>query len=476
MRDDARDLSHIPGNEGLPLVGNTFRVLRDPQGFARRMRETYGPLYRNRALGRVVLNAADADLSREILLDRERCFSSEKGWGHTIGELFPRGLMLRDFDDHKRHRRIMQGAFGVRALQAYHRGVEVHSRASVEAWVAQGSLEFYPAVKRALLEQAATVFLGIPLGERAQALSDAFVAMLAASIAVVRRPIPGTVWWRGLRGRQRLVRFLSDEIPARRAGEGEDLFSLLCRAQDEDGDRFDDGEIVDHMIFLLMAAHDTTTSGLTTLVQELACAPDWQDTLREECRAVVPAEGPLPFESLAELVQVDAAFREALRLNPPVRMLFRRTERPCRLAGHELPARTPVNVHVEPAQLDPAFWTDPERFDPGPLRARAGGAQEPQVRLGPLRGRRPHLPRHEVRPPAGADRGGTPADPRARPGARGEAQPLGAGAHPPAAGRPARGAGAVGGAELIGIIDENPRTGPATRPAPSAGRGNAVLG
>ena len=40
------DLAHIPGEGGLPVIGNTFKMLADPHEFTRRMVETYGPVGR----------------------------------------------------------------------------------------------------------------------------------------------------------------------------------------------------------------------------------------------------------------------------------------------------------------------------------------------------------------------------------------------------------------------------------------------
>ena len=44
-------LDFIPGENGLPFVGNTLRLLKDPVGFGRRMAATYGPVYRNNSFG-----------------------------------------------------------------------------------------------------------------------------------------------------------------------------------------------------------------------------------------------------------------------------------------------------------------------------------------------------------------------------------------------------------------------------------------
>jgi cytochrome P450 len=62
------------------------------------------------------------------------------------------------------------------------------------------------------------------------------------------------------------------------------MFTRLCHAETEDGRRLDDQEIVDHMIFLMMAAHDTTTSTLTSMTYELARHPEWQERVRRKPR------------------------------------------------------------------------------------------------------------------------------------------------------------------------------------------------
>jgi len=67
-----------------------------------------------------------------------------------------------------------------------------------------------------------------------------------------------------LQARAFLETFFRAHLPAKRRDGGDDLFAQLCRAQSEDGHEFSDDDIVNHMIFLLMAAHDTTTITLTT--------------------------------------------------------------------------------------------------------------------------------------------------------------------------------------------------------------------
>ena len=120
---------------------------------------------------------------------------------------------------------------------------------------------FYPAIKQLTLDLAADSFLGVPLGPEADAVNKAFVDMVQASVGVVRKPLPFTAMGRGVAGRKFLVEYFTRETLKRRAeGGGQDMFSQFATATHEDGSLMPVDEVVDHMIFLMMAAHDTITS------------------------------------------------------------------------------------------------------------------------------------------------------------------------------------------------------------------------
>src|SRR3546814_18359424 len=87
---------------------------------------------------------------------------------------------------------------------------------------------------------------------------------------------------RGVAGRKFPVDYFTPMVPERRAGTGEDIFTQICQAKDEAGNYLSVEAIVDHMNFLMMAAHDTITSSISSLVWLLARHPEWQDRLRAE--------------------------------------------------------------------------------------------------------------------------------------------------------------------------------------------------
>lgn len=357
-------LDHIPGEDGWPIVGTTFQLLADPLGYGERMRAKYGNVYRNKGFGRRGVMLFGADANELVLFDRDKLFSSEQGWGPVLDQLFPRGLMLIDFDHHRADRRALSIAFKPEPMRHYADALNRGIAARVEQW--GGDMLFYPAIKQLTLDLAADSFMGLPLGPEADTINKAFVDMVAASIGVVRKPLPFTAMGRGVAGRKYLVEWFTAETLRRRAeGGGQDMFSQFATATHEDGSLMPVDQVVDHMIFLMMAAHDTITSSATSLVWQLAKHPEWQDKVRAEIMALT---GGVPraitYEELGKLDLTEMAFKEALRLIPPVPSLPRRALRDFTFQGFTIPAGTGVGISPASVHLMPEHWPDPLKFDP----------------------------------------------------------------------------------------------------------------
>src|ERR1700710_2837387 len=313
-------LKHIPGDEGWPLIGKTLEVLADPKGQVERMHAKFGPVYRSHLFGETSLSLLGPEANELVLFDQAKQFSSTHGWGRILGLLFPRGLMLLDFEEHRLHRRALSVAFKSGPMKSYLTSLDAGIAARVGQWKAQpGPILFYPAMKQLTLDLAATSFLGASIGPEVDEITRAFVDMVAASVAVIRRPLPGTQMARGVKGRARVVAYFAEQIPIRREKDGEDLFSQLCRATHDDGALLSTLDIVDHMSFLMMAAHDTLTSSLTSYIGALAANPQWQAKLRDEVNALaLRADEPTTFDKLEAMPLSEMAFKEAMRMKPPV--------------------------------------------------------------------------------------------------------------------------------------------------------------
>jgi cytochrome P450 len=359
-------LAHIPGEEGWPLVGRTLHILADPKGEVERMAASYGPVYRSRVLGETSITVLGPEANELVLFDQTKLFSSTHGWDMVLGRLFPRGLMLLDFDEHRQHRRALSVAFKAEPMKSYLSALDAGIAARVKRWRQQPEpMLFYPAMKQLTLDLAATAFLGDGIGPEVEEITAAFIDMVAASVTPIRSPWPGTPMARGVRGRQRIVAYFSEQIPLRRDKGGADLFSQLCQAKDENDELLSAQDIVDHMSFLMMAAHDTLTSSLTSFVAELAANPQWQDKLRDEVAALkLGAHEAMPYDKLEAMPLTGMAFKEAMRLRPPVPSIPRRATRGFSFGDYDIPAGTLVGINPLYTHHMPEIWPEPDRFDP----------------------------------------------------------------------------------------------------------------
>ncbi len=351
----------------LPFVGSLFAYARDPLGFMRRQYDRAGPVSEIRLLGQTWTVLLGPDACAAALRNQGKVFSNELGWSYLVGPFFHRGLMLLDGREHHRHRRIMQQAFTRPRIEGYAAALAPAVSRGLEGWSPEPGFAVYPAVKELTLELATEIFMGgaeLAQDDELRQVNAAFIDCVQAATGLVRADLPFTRWRRGLRGRALLEEFLRRHLPAKRAEESagaSDLFSILCHLETEDGERFDDDDIVNHMIFLLMAAHDTSTITVATVMQHLGQHPEWQ----RRCRAESEALGEHPsLADLESLTSLDLVIKEALRLVPPVPLLARRTVAETEVLGTPIPAGRLTAVMVHLSHHLEELWSEPARFDP----------------------------------------------------------------------------------------------------------------
>jgi cytochrome P450 len=354
-------LAPVPGDGGVPLLGHSLQAIRLGVDYGLRRYEKYGPISWMKAFGFKIVGMAGPEATQVVLTNKDKAFS-QQGWHPLIGPFFHRGLMLLDFDEHLYHRRLMQSAFTAHRISGYMGHVADVVRDRLTSWTPAPDFQVFPALKQLTLDVAGRVFMASEIGAEADRLNKAFVATVRAGTSIVRAPVPGGRWHAGLRGRRVLEEFFHRALPAKRAGDQDDLFSALCHASTDDGESFSDDDVVNHMIFLMMAAHDTSTITTSAASYFLGKHPEWQDKAREESLAV--GDGPLDVAALEQLTTLDLVIKESLRLVAPVPSMPRMTLKDTEVLGHYIPANTMVSVTPWVNHLLPEYWPNPRVFDP----------------------------------------------------------------------------------------------------------------
>jgi cytochrome P450 len=121
-------------------------------------------------------------------------------------------------------------------------------------------------------------------------------------------------------------RVLLEEVSATRDARDlerrEDILALLVQARDEDGMPMSDDELVDELVTLLVAGHETTATALAWAIERLVRHPVAYERLREDEDYALPVA------------------YETLRLRPVFAFVDRRLVEPMTIAGLDLPAGT----------------------------------------------------------------------------------------------------------------------------------------
>lgn len=355
-------LAHIPGPPTQAVLGHTLAIVKDSYGTQQEYIRRYGPVYKTKMLGVWRVNLCGPDALAHVLLDKEKNFSSSGGWD-ALARIYPGGLILQDFEEHRHNRRIMMAAFRASAIRDYRRRMERLMKALLAEWPKDAPFDFYTAIKNMTLRMGGAVFMGLPLDNSlAQNINRAITDEIRASVTPLRYAIPFTPMWRGIRGRDLLRETFRGLIEDRRASGGEDFFSQMCLARDDDGQGWSEDEILNQFNLLIMAAHDTTATSMTVMIAALGAHPDWQQRLIDEVDSL--GDGELDEEALGSMHDTDKVFREALRLVPPVPFIPRKALRDFHWQGYDIPAGTSLALNPGVTMLSPDLYTNPDRFDP----------------------------------------------------------------------------------------------------------------
>lgn len=351
-----------PGRRGFPVLGETGDWARDPLRFARERHERYGLVWRTHLLGRPTAVLLGPEGNRFILSTYMQQLSSREGWSKTITSLIGDGLSLLDGAAHRRHRAMIMPALHGAALGGYFAEMQAQAAAHTRRWLALGELRLFDAFKRLSFDIATRLMLGPqrqPEAERCFALFHTFTHGLFAPPAWRVPWLPyGRAWQAGQQLRALLLRTIHEH----RAAPADTILGMLVLTRDEHGQGFTDAELIDELLVLLWAGHDTITSLLTWVVYELARHPAITAAAIAEQQAL--GAGPLDPADLKRLPLLDRILREAERLHPPAPGGFRAVVAGFDYAGYHVPAGWNVMYSSLFTHQMPELWRDPARFDP----------------------------------------------------------------------------------------------------------------
>jgi len=334
----------------------------------------YGDVYRVHGPSRrretwVIADPVDV---KRVLVTNHRNYT--KGIGlDRVKILLGNGIMVSEGDYWRRQRLLIQPAFHRRVIQQFGALIVSANERRLAAWERAArsgqSIDVTMEMSELTLEIVLRAIFGTDYERMQPPGADNPFAVVTREPA---RNLEFAYRFRSLAG-------LVLEIVRRRRSGNEtahfDLVAMLMSARDADtGESMNERELVDEILTLIVAGHETTASALNWTWYLLARHPDVEARLHAEVDGIVAPDDAVPgrVEQLAFTQQV---IKEALRLCPPGWLITRRAIAADRLAGYELPAGTDVLLSPYVIHRHPRFWQDPERFLPERFAEEAEGAR-----------------------------------------------------------------------------------------------------
>jgi cytochrome P450 len=321
------------------------------------------------------------DLVEDVLVKRAADFPKSRVDSRLFRPALGDGLLTAEGEDWRWKRRLIAPYFSPAALARSVPDMVAPFRTIAGTWLTQRSeapIDVSPAMTSATFQVIARTLFSP--GDGADAGDEVDFAVLSAGIDAYLEPSPWVIglvslnapaWMphpgrgRMLRARDRLRSMVGALVSARRRSgvAADDICGDLMRARDpETGRTLSDRDMVDTLLTLIAAGHETSAKALTWALFCLGEQPALQADLAADVAGVTGGR-PVEAVDLPRLATVEAFLKETMRLFPPAPLLARRTTRPETLAGHTLKPGTVVFIPIYAIHRHQSLWPDPDRFD-----------------------------------------------------------------------------------------------------------------
>jgi cytochrome P450 len=332
-----------------------------------------GQLYRIKLLHKEYLVVNHPDAIRHILVNNVKNYSRRKSYAF-LQELLGDGLLTSEGEPWRKQRRLSQPAFSKEQLHGLITQMDVSIQDYLkENWNTNSFVDLEKSMNVLTLQILTQSILYSPTQsyfEKVQFdLHDALQYMTSSRFNALKilSKLPSKKKTKGkaaIKNVKTLVAKIISERANPHSEKFNDLLEMLMSTKDEEtGESLGQEALLDEVMTMFVAGHDTTAAALTWIIYLLNKNPKALDQMKEELN--VNWDGKVvTFETLNSLPYMKMVIQEALRLLPPVWAFGRKAKEDDVILNYQIKKGNSLNIPVYAIHRHPDFWEHPNEFYP----------------------------------------------------------------------------------------------------------------
>ncbi|WP_027125680.1 cytochrome P450 [Gelidibacter mesophilus] len=367
------DKNAIPEVSIFRFIGNSINILKNPLPFHLKNFQEKGDTFKlNVGFNNYVIFSRDAGFLEYALQKNQKNYIKSKIQTVDLVKYVGRGLLTSEGDLWKKQRQLIQPAFHkkhlVNLLDTIRQAIQteyqrISTDKSMDVFPIFNDLAFQTVVK-SLFSTAAD-------GEDIKKLQQITEAGQRMLVKELRQPY--FAWWFKASGilqkhldlAQEARNILKNIVDFRRSSgqRHDDLLDMLLEARYEDGNFMDEEQLIDEILILFTAGHETTSNALTFIFQLLAKHPEWQEKIFLELKSNEEHRQDLMTFVMASKV-CQQVIEEGMRLYPPAYFIDRVNVEADTYGGKIFEKGSNLLFSVYEIHRHPELWERPLEFLP----------------------------------------------------------------------------------------------------------------
>ncbi|MBI3549139.1 MAG: cytochrome P450 [Elusimicrobia bacterium] len=371
-----RRLPAPPGPKGSPIYGILREYRKDPLGTMFKNVNTYGEIVRF-PFGPIYYYLLwHPDHVQHVLQNNHRNYGKSTYSWKKMRPLLGMGLLTSEGDFWLRQRRIAQPAFHRERVAGFGTTMTDLTKEMLDAWDRRekpdAPIDVAVEMMRLTLRVVGKTLLSVDMADKSDEVGEALTYALKQIMERIHEPlsflplfVPTLENRRYKKAIATLDAVVMDAIRARRAGgKDEDLLSMLLHSKDDEtGESMSDQQLRDEVMTIFLAGYETTSNALTWTWYLLSKHPQAERQVRKELETELGGRVPT-MADLGKLRYTRMVIQESMRLFPPAWMTERSAIGEDEIGGFRIPKGAAVLVSSYITHRHPAFWENPEGFDP----------------------------------------------------------------------------------------------------------------